>query len=46
VCCGKGICPTLLGICNGCVVHYIIGFDVSGPSSKLGLFVIGLGNVG
>jgi hypothetical protein len=36
----------LLGICNGCVVRYIIGFDVGGPSSKLGLFAIGLGNVG
>jgi hypothetical protein len=46
VCHGKGICPTLLGICNGCVVRYTIGFDVGGHSSKLGLFAIGFGNVG
>jgi hypothetical protein len=46
MCHGKGICPTLLGICNGCVVRYIIGFDVGGPSFKFGLFTIGLGNLG
>ncbi len=46
VCHGKGICPTLLGIFNCCVVHYTIGFDVGGLFSKFGLFAIGLGNVG
>jgi hypothetical protein len=45
MCRGKGICPTLLGICNGCVVRYIIGFDVGGPPFKFGLFTIGLGNL-
>lgn len=46
MCRGKGICPILLGICNGCVVHYTIGFDVGGPSIKFGLSIIRLGNVG
>ncbi len=40
---GKGICPTLLGVCNGCVVCYAIGFDVGGPFFTFGLFVVGLG---
>jgi len=39
MCRGKGICPTLLGIFNGCVVRYTIGFEFR-------LFAIGLGNVG
>jgi hypothetical protein len=33
---GKGICPTLLGVCNGCVVCYAIGFDVGGPFFTFG----------
>jgi len=33
--CGKGICWTLLGVCNGCVVCYVIGFDVGGPPLHL-----------
>jgi hypothetical protein len=44
--CGKEIWPTLLGVCNGCVVRYVIGFDVGGPPSTFGLFVVGLGNLG
>jgi hypothetical protein len=43
---GKGICRTLLGVCNGCVVCYVIGFDASGSPSTFGLFVVGLGNLG
>ncbi len=43
---GKGICLALLGVCNGCVIRYTIGFDVGGPPFTFGLFTIGLGNVG
>jgi hypothetical protein len=34
---GKGICLALLGVCNGCVVCFAIGFDVGGdaPPSSL-----------
>ncbi len=46
MCHGEEICPTFLGICNGCIVHYTIGFYVSGLSFKFGLSTIGLGNVG
>lgn len=44
--CDKGICLALFGVCNGCVVHFAIGFDVCGSPSTFGLFVVGLGNVG
>jgi uncharacterized protein YjeT (DUF2065 family) len=37
----KGICPAILGMCNGRVVRSAIGFDVGGPPST-----IGFGNVG
>jgi hypothetical protein len=46
MCHGEEICPTFLGICNGCIVRYTIGFYVSGLSFKFGLSTIGLGNVG
>ncbi len=44
--CDKGICLALLGVCNSCVVHFVIGFDVGGSPSIFGLSAIGLGNVG
>jgi hypothetical protein len=44
--CGKGIYPALLGMCNGCVIRSIIGFDVGGPPFIFGLSTVGLGNVG
>jgi len=43
--CGKGICPILLGECNGCIVHSAIGFDVGGSFFTFGVFAIGLGNL-
>ncbi len=43
---GKGICPSFLKVCNGCVVHFVIGFDAHGPFFTFGLSIIGLGNVG
>jgi len=43
---GKGICLAFLGVCNGCVIRSIIGFDVGGPPFTFGLSTIGLGNVG
>ncbi len=44
--CDKGICLVLFGMCNGCVVHIVIGFDVGGFPFTFGLFVVRLGNVG
>lgn len=43
---GKGICLFFLGMCNGCVVHSTIGFDVGGFHFTFGLFVVSIGNVG
>ncbi len=33
-------------MCNSCVVHFAIGFDVGGSPSTFELFIIGFGNVG
>jgi hypothetical protein len=44
--CGKGTCPTLLGVCSGCVVCSAIGFDASGIFFTFGLFVVGVGILG
>jgi hypothetical protein len=42
----KGMCPSFLGVCNGCVVQSAIRFYAHGPPPiTFGLSTIGFGNV-
>jgi hypothetical protein len=44
--CGKGICLAFLRVCNGRVIHFVIGFHVGGSPFTFGLSIVGFRNVG